>query len=313
MLQDGLQLVEGSTIDNLTIESGDATAQGLENPTTGSMFFRSDTEELQIHNGTTWAAIGGGGGGSITGITSTADAETINIDANENVKFNGGAPEDWLVGRSAVEFGGHGVMWNYTTPSGAPNLNLGANYYLNATGQYIMKNTGTAADLALSGNGLTVRVSNNGTAGGIIGWQNRLIIASNESVFNANLSLQNGYVRTNGITTLAQQSSSSDFFSWNVVNRPVTELTLNGNVEVDFFITGLTGGGAKETIEVTLIVIQGGLGSYNLTFEPTPTIYWAGGSAPTFNTALGTRHIVKLVSYDFGSSWYETTRSMNLA
>jgi hypothetical protein len=69
MLQDSIELVEGSKIVNLTVDSGTS------NPVTGSageLFFRTDTGTLRVYSGTAWVEVGtGGGGGSSTFIDLT--------------------------------------------------------------------------------------------------------------------------------------------------------------------------------------------------------------------------------------------------
>lgn len=67
MIIDGIQLREGSNISNLTVSSGDATAQGLLTPTNGELFYRTDLNQLQAYIGGLWTnvlAAGAVGGGS---------------------------------------------------------------------------------------------------------------------------------------------------------------------------------------------------------------------------------------------------------
>ena len=74
MLSDTIQMLEGSTLDNLTIASGTSFPS---NASVGEMFFRTDLQKLHIHNGTVWNAIAEGANaatqslfGNFTGITS---------------------------------------------------------------------------------------------------------------------------------------------------------------------------------------------------------------------------------------------------
>lgn len=65
MLQDSIELVEGSKIVNLTVDSGTS------NPVTGSageLFFRTDTGTLRVYSGTAWVEVGTGGGGGISNV-----------------------------------------------------------------------------------------------------------------------------------------------------------------------------------------------------------------------------------------------------
>jgi hypothetical protein len=54
----GIDLEEGSSIGNLTVDTGVAYPS---DPTAGELFFRTDTDTLAVHDGTSWTAIGGGG------------------------------------------------------------------------------------------------------------------------------------------------------------------------------------------------------------------------------------------------------------
>lgn len=166
MLIDGLNLVAGSAANNLTIESGDATAQGLETPIAGSVFYRSDISELQLHDGSTWAAIGGGGGVSnplVIGVEdTTAGVVDIHGDgtgstvggqinlhfaADNDTAYNGwqmrargtdfamepiGAGFDFLrLNQSGTEF----TIGNLIKSSGGYSFNGSANQLLNMKGQ----------------------------------------------------------------------------------------------------------------------------------------------------------------------------------
>lgn len=61
---DGIEVVEGSKVTNLTVASGDSYPS---NPNIGELFFRTDQDQLYNYKSTGWAPVGsGGGGGSYT-------------------------------------------------------------------------------------------------------------------------------------------------------------------------------------------------------------------------------------------------------
>jgi hypothetical protein len=64
MRYDGINILEGSDINNLTVASG--TSNPL-NPETGQMFFRTDLSKMYIYNGTQWSelAVASSGAGAI--------------------------------------------------------------------------------------------------------------------------------------------------------------------------------------------------------------------------------------------------------
>ncbi len=75
---DSIQMREGSKIVNLTVDSGTSFPSS---PNAGELFYRTDNENLYLHNGTTWVSVSGGGGGGgtyvITGdVTGTVDGGT---------------------------------------------------------------------------------------------------------------------------------------------------------------------------------------------------------------------------------------------
>ena len=64
MLNDSISLVEGSSITNLVVESGDSFPT---NPTVGEMFYYTVDSLMYVSNGVTWTStgVGVGGGGSV--------------------------------------------------------------------------------------------------------------------------------------------------------------------------------------------------------------------------------------------------------
>jgi hypothetical protein len=74
MLYDGIQLVEGADISNLTVDSGTSFPS---NPSVGELFYKtSATVGLYVYSGSAWAVVGSGGASSftITGdVTGTID------------------------------------------------------------------------------------------------------------------------------------------------------------------------------------------------------------------------------------------------
>lgn len=74
---DGIEVVEGSKVTNLTVASGDSYPS---NPNVGELFFRTDQDQLYNYKSTGWSPVGSGGGGgsySITGdVSGTIDGGT---------------------------------------------------------------------------------------------------------------------------------------------------------------------------------------------------------------------------------------------
>jgi len=75
---DGIELNEGSTLENATIASGPIFPT---QPNIGELFFRSDESLLYIHNGTVWSAIASGAETPtiITGDVSGTGTGTVNV------------------------------------------------------------------------------------------------------------------------------------------------------------------------------------------------------------------------------------------
>ncbi len=69
MLNDSISLVEGSSITNLVVESGDSFPT---NPTVGEMFYYTVDSLMYVSNGVTWTStgvgVGGGGSGSVSSV-----------------------------------------------------------------------------------------------------------------------------------------------------------------------------------------------------------------------------------------------------
>lgn len=80
MLTDGLRLLEGTRIRNATIDSGTSFPSS---PSIGELFFRTDEDNLYIHDGTTWNLAATAGGG-LTSITVTGDV-TGTLDGGTDV------------------------------------------------------------------------------------------------------------------------------------------------------------------------------------------------------------------------------------
>lgn len=62
---------------------------------------------------------------------------------------------------------------------------------------------------------------------------------------------------------------------------------------------------------VTLILTQGGTGSYTITWPGA--VKWAGGTAPTLTTTVGGVDIIMLVTVDAGTTWYGFTGGLAFA
>jgi len=64
----------------------------------------------------------------------------------------------------------------------------------------------------------------------------------------------------------------------------------------------VTGAISGQLWTLTLLLVQGGSGSYTVTW-PTTTL-WAAGSAPTLTTTVGGKDLVMLSTIDGGTTWY---------
>lgn len=80
------------------------------------------------------------------------------------------------------------------------------------------------------------------------------------------------------LTEHAITSSQVSAYTVNWLSSSIVELTLTGNVTLTF--SNLAASRA-----MTLVVIQGGSGSYTLTYPAS--VDWAGGAAPTLTTTVG--------------------------
>jgi hypothetical protein len=81
MLCDGINLIEGSVITNLTVANGNEFPNS---PNVGELFYRTDTNELYSYSGTTWTSQGSGGGAGGSSFTITGDVTGI-IDGEPDV------------------------------------------------------------------------------------------------------------------------------------------------------------------------------------------------------------------------------------
>jgi hypothetical protein len=82
--------------------------------------------------------------------------------------------------------------------------------------------------------------------------------------------------------------------------------TLTGNTTFSFSGVPSTG----VALAVTVELIQGGAGSYTVTWPGT--IKWAGGVAPTLTTTVGKTDVITLVTRDGGTSWLGFVAGQNL-
>lgn len=64
MIFHGVSLAEGATIKNATVDSGTSFPT---DPTTGELFFRTDSDKLFVYDGATWIETGTGGSSGGTG------------------------------------------------------------------------------------------------------------------------------------------------------------------------------------------------------------------------------------------------------
>lgn len=100
MIIDGIQLVEGSTLENASVASG---ADYPSNPNTGELFYKTGVDVgLKVYDGASWTAVGSGGGGGggveldesntytaaqiVAPVTLTSGA-TVNMDASLSNNF----------------------------------------------------------------------------------------------------------------------------------------------------------------------------------------------------------------------------------
>jgi len=74
MLSDTISILEGSVIQNLTINSG---ASYPSSPVAGELFFNTTLNALAVHNGTTWVVLGSGAVTSVNGQTGVVSITTI--------------------------------------------------------------------------------------------------------------------------------------------------------------------------------------------------------------------------------------------
>jgi hypothetical protein len=118
-----------------------------------------------------------------------------------------------------------------------------------------------------------------------------------------------------GSTSLYVKSA----YSMNFIAKRATNAAVTGAVNLDHSLGGilehtLTGNttytytNAKAGATLTLAVIQGGVGSFTITWPST--VKWVGASAPTLSTVAGRRDVFRF--YSDGTNLYEVSRAIDV-
>jgi len=200
-------------------------------------------------------------------------------------------PTDWL---NEV----NGVVWtlfggNSTASAGRTSLGLGTIATQNANSVSITGGT-------LSGTTITSPTINGGT-------------------------MSSGTFTTGSITGTTLSTSSYIRPSLQAPNETTNGVSGSGTVTVDvntaaYYTVTMTGNITTLTISnvpsspalfsLTLEIIQGGSGSYTITWPGT--VKWPGGVAPTLTTTVGKADVITLITRDGAASWLGFVAGQNL-
>lgn len=196
MLIDGINLVEGSTIVNLTVASGTAYPSS---PSTGELFYRTDLDKLYVYSGIAWDLTGADPEtapaneivmGTGTGLTSNAnftyDATTGSLLLPErqvtgtpmNITLTGASPTGTGAGAGVDIVGGNG-----DTNGNGGHVYIPAGYAGNTagnTGGYVAIEGGSGGNTGNNGNGGYVSILGGG-AGTSAGTAGHVTIAGGTS------------------------------------------------------------------------------------------------------------------------------------
>lgn len=189
-------------------------------------------------------------------------------------------------------------------PMKGSKLNLARNVlsYIvpGSTSLSIRDSTDSVDNLLINENGsVVVRGILSAGLGLIVSAGGAIITAGGLSITAGGLAVVAGLTATQALDVAGQartiavnygNATGAKTVDWNLGNLQYA--TLTGN-------TTFTFSNPAEGSIYTLILIQGGVGSFTVTW---PTIKWAGGSAPTLTTTVGKADIVSLIYT--GGSYY---------
>lgn len=169
MLVDGINLIEGSDINNMVVDSG---ASFPSSPNAGELFYKTSvTAGLYVYDGSNWNQAGAGGGGVPGGVTGQ-------VQFNSSLTFAGSPKFTWSDSTVVLSIGEDASNSNATLQSTSVSSGTGTNLIisggrgasLNGGGSLSLR-AGRSADVLTNTSGNTGPVLSlyGGGGGGLIG------------------------------------------------------------------------------------------------------------------------------------------------
>jgi hypothetical protein len=329
-----LQVYNGTTfktVGGATVSTSAPTNSAI----AGDLWYKSDDAQLYLYNGSSWLLIGPSYSSSQQQTTATALTITDNTSSTHTVlAFYVGntltgilskdatfTPQSPITGFATI---GPGYNVNTTIFAGAVPLSgvlitnaqpyitsLGtltgltvsspivgsvlynAGYVTNAA-QANITSVGTLTGLTSSG---TVNAANvTSTLNGAIGTATPNVATFTTATIN-NRIIENVYTAGSVGSTYTVDWSASD----------VHTITLTANCTLSF--TNPPASGKAQT--VTVVVTQGGSGSYTLSYPAA--VRWSYAQAPTLTTTVSYRDVISFITYDGGTSYLGAFSMSNIA
>jgi len=301
----------------------------------GDLWYKSDDAQLYIYNGASWILIGPSYTTSQQQTTATALNITDNASAvhtvlafyvgntltgilNKDAAFT---PQSPITGFATVQPG-----YNVNSTIFAGNITISgtiiqnAQPYITSVGNLtaLTVNTPIVGSVLYNANTVTYATQSNITSVGTLTslTSSGTITAPNvNSTFNGTIGtatpnaatittatinnrfIQNVYVKGTVGSTYTVDWTASD----------VQTITLTANCTLAFSGPPIAG----KTQTVTLVVTQGGSGSYYLTYPAE--VRWSNGVAPTLTTSVSYKDVLTFTTYDSGSSYLGRAIWSNIA
>ena len=287
MLFDGIQVLNGSNIQNIQLNGGTSLpASGA----SGEMFYKTDENRVYIYGGGTWSLVANAG--TLAGAISIYDIAPSIVSANGKFLTTDGTTISWA---------------NVPTPSVTsllPSQTNNAGKFLTTDGTSISWATITIPTLNSL---LPTQTSNAGkyltTDGTNAAWTSfsitnqQVLTALTYTPVNKAGDTITGPVAINGTYTEASltQSISTATANINCATSNIFYLTLQASTTLSFVNV------PSGTFTLTLVCAQDATGSRLITWPGS--VKWPGGSAPTLTTTGSKTDVISLLTSDGGTTW----------
>lgn len=329
-----LQVYNGSvfkTIGGATVSTSAPTSSAI----AGDLWFKSDDAQLYVYNGSGWTLLGPSYSSSQQQTTATALNITDNTASVHTVlAFYVGnsltgilskdptfTPQSPITGFASILPG-----YNVNSTIFAGNITISGTLIQNAqpyitslgtlTGLTVSSpivgsvlynaNTVTYASqpnitslgtlTSLNSSGTITSANINSTLNGAIGTATPNIATFTNATIN-NRIVENVYVRGSVGSTYTVDWSASDIHT----------ITLTANCTLSFSNPPVSG----KAQTVTLVVTQGGSGSYTLTYPAA--VRWSYAQEPVLTTTVSYRDVISFITYDGGTSYLGAYSMANIA